>query len=1092
MPSFVLGWRSGVPRDTAKLIEMAFVDVATILRLSLYLLAEMALVGLGEKPPIATEKGHMIRFLALGWHLEEIHVTWAYLEKKQKRLRTCTKIHQEVLFLKRGDGVASIKRCRRDLSSDGVWILVMASQRLRKPTFVCIAVHTSRETQVRRKDTICHIINLTSKGDLRKFSDIGAWYAIEDCVQYDKKCSNPTRDISDEKIANPNAQIVRDDMVMVQVPRCMAWLNYDKHVDSLSTMDNEVGVTSPESTIQTLPSLEEYTLPVTYLEEVKKILGTPIEVEPLNKTKLEEVGLNFNHSTPLSSREVPSFDKPEPQLQPLPNCPPLDASLEIERGLKTPIKPPIKPQSPDSFRMKVLDNLTIHTPHSSLVVSFHLMDLYCYYRPCIDDLKKHFRFKPGNFSLKTKKFSHTLETASGFILTASRLQLCKNSNFFQVEKPICLRTSKSKVYGFLALRWHLEEIHVTWAHLKKKQTRLQTCTKIHQEVLFSERRYGVASIKRRHHDLFGDGVWILATASQRSRLKVDLEPTTWRRRQERKATLYKTDFRVFVCLRKLAFVCIAIDTSREMRVRKKDTIRVISSIHGPGFPQSAPQANSVWNSIVRETLNLKMQGVDLLSYVRVRVGNGLKTKFWKDPWIDVSLLCHRFPRVFSLEDDSDGYVADKLTGSLEGSFRRPARGGVEAHQFAQLQNLVDSCVLSTATDRWVWTLNGDGIFRVKDARNLLDENFLPKNNIATRWVKFVPIKVNVFAWKVSHDRIPTHLNLIKRGVYVYDHSCPICKVAEEDSSHLFFKCELAAVIFRMICRWWDITLPQISSYDEWLFWFKEIRLDPKRKLMLEGVFYISWWSIWSFRNRLLFEAVNPRKDTLFDDIVSRSYLWCHARCRSLFSWKSKETNVRDGGREISERQRSGRKSTQPLHRFFGYKPGQKHFLMQSSRSFITNLLFNKRNIDELQNGTRKHLRPGKLSPRRSVPDQILKPPYVGSKKPPGIASGPEVHDEKGIEYMRASGRLAAQVLQYAGTLVKPGITTDEIDREVHQMIIDNGAYPSPLGYGGFPKSVCTSVNECICHGIPDSRELEVYHVIKYHIIRFLQLFVAEN
>lgn len=59
---------------------------------------------------------------------------------------------------------------------------------------------------------------------------------------------------------------------------------------------------------------------------------------------------------------------------------------------------------------------------------------------------------------------------------------------------------------------------------------------------------------------------------------------------------------------------------------------------------------------------------------------------------------------------------------------------------------------------------------------------------------------------------------------------------------------------------------------------------------------------------------------------------------------------------------------------------------------------------------------------------------------------------------------------------QPGIKTDEIDEAVHQMIIDNGAYPSPLGYGGFPKSVCTSVNECICHGIPDSRPLEVYFI----------------
>ncbi|MTV28990.1 M24 family metallopeptidase, partial [Nitriliruptoraceae bacterium ZYF776] len=72
-----------------------------------------------------------------------------------------------------------------------------------------------------------------------------------------------------------------------------------------------------------------------------------------------------------------------------------------------------------------------------------------------------------------------------------------------------------------------------------------------------------------------------------------------------------------------------------------------------------------------------------------------------------------------------------------------------------------------------------------------------------------------------------------------------------------------------------------------------------------------------------------------------------------------------------------------------------------------------------------------------------------------------------------------------GTLVKPGITTDAIDQEVHQMIIDNGAYPSPLGYGGFPKSVCTSVNECICHGIPDSRELEDGDIINIDVTVYL-------
>ncbi|GJX03301.1 hypothetical protein Tco_0189217 [Tanacetum coccineum] len=177
-------------------------------------------------------------------------------------------------------------------------------------------------------------------------------------------------------------------MVRVQVPRCMAWLDYDEHVDSLSTMDNEVEVTSPESTTQTLPSFEEYTPPVTYPEEVEKTLGTPIEIEPLSEIKLEEVGLNCNHNTPLSSREDPSFNGPEPQ--PLLNSPSLDVSLGDVIGLE----PPIKPHSLDSSRMKVVDYLTNQTPPSPHVVNSHPKGVYSYYNPGIDNPKRHYGFKP--------------------------------------------------------------------------------------------------------------------------------------------------------------------------------------------------------------------------------------------------------------------------------------------------------------------------------------------------------------------------------------------------------------------------------------------------------------------------------------------------------------------------------------------------------------------------------------------------------------------------------------------------------------------------------------------------------------------------
>ncbi|GJT52047.1 hypothetical protein Tco_0978204 [Tanacetum coccineum] len=117
-----------------------------------------------------------------------------------------------------------------------------------------------------------------------------------------------------------------------------------------------------------------------------------MEVEPLDQTKIEDVGLDIcNHDIPLSSREVPSFDEPEPQPQPLPSCLSLDESLGEERGHD----PPTKPHSPDSLRMKVVDHLTIHTPPSPHVAPLHPKDIYCYYHPCIVDPKKHYGFKLG-------------------------------------------------------------------------------------------------------------------------------------------------------------------------------------------------------------------------------------------------------------------------------------------------------------------------------------------------------------------------------------------------------------------------------------------------------------------------------------------------------------------------------------------------------------------------------------------------------------------------------------------------------------------------------------------------------------------------
>ncbi|HKR69920.1 MAG TPA: type I methionyl aminopeptidase [Streptosporangiaceae bacterium] len=129
------------------------------------------------------------------------------------------------------------------------------------------------------------------------------------------------------------------------------------------------------------------------------------------------------------------------------------------------------------------------------------------------------------------------------------------------------------------------------------------------------------------------------------------------------------------------------------------------------------------------------------------------------------------------------------------------------------------------------------------------------------------------------------------------------------------------------------------------------------------------------------------------------------------------------------------------------------------------------------------LRPGRVSPMRQVPAQIRRPEYVG-KKHPKIGE-PNVKDAQTIEAMRVAGRIAALALAEVGKHVEPGVTTDELDRIGHEFLVDHGAYPSTLGYRGYPKSLCSSLNEVICHGIPDDTVVTDGDIVNIDITAFI-------
>ena len=132
------------------------------------------------------------------------------------------------------------------------------------------------------------------------------------------------------------------------------------------------------------------------------------------------------------------------------------------------------------------------------------------------------------------------------------------------------------------------------------------------------------------------------------------------------------------------------------------------------------------------------------------------------------------------------------------------------------------------------------------------------------------------------------------------------------------------------------------------------------------------------------------------------------------------------------------------------------------------------------------VQPGIVGPPRSVPRRIARPPYVrNARGEPGPSRMAPVRSPAEIDAMRRAGAAAAEVLMIAGRHLAPGVTTDAIDAVVHAEALERGAYPSPLGYRTFPKSVCTSVNEVICHGIPDSRPLVAGDIVNVDVTVYL-------
>ncbi|GJX21087.1 RNA-directed DNA polymerase, eukaryota [Tanacetum coccineum] len=284
-----------------------------------------------------------------------------------------------------------------------------------------------------------------------------------------------------------------------------------------------------------------------------------------------------------------------------------------------------------------------------------------------------------------------------------------------------------------------------------------------------------------------------------------------------------------------------------------------SSVHGSrgAFDgTSSASRTSPWLDIIQVLSSLKSKGIDLLGFAKKK----------------------------SRKDIS---VVEKFShSSLAFSFRRLPRGGVEEEQFYNLISCTSACILLQIEDRWVWSLSSTGDFSVNSTCSFIDDKLLPRFDSPTRWVKVIPIKINIFAWRVWLDKLPTRLNLSLIGVDIPSILCSSCNNSVESSSYLFFYCPVTRQVWSKVLRWWELTDSGCNTYDDWLNWLNNSHMSKGIKDIFEGVCYVMWWSLWRFRNQCVFGKSQPRKESLFDDIVQMSFTWCASRCKSNFNWNS--------------------------------------------------------------------------------------------------------------------------------------------------------------------------------------------------------------
>ncbi|KAJ0469831.1 putative RNA-directed DNA polymerase [Helianthus annuus] len=314
--------------------------------------------------------------------------------------------------------------------------------------------------------------------------------------------------------------------------------------------------------------------------------------------------------------------------------------------------------------------------------------------------------------------------------------------------------------------------------------------------------------------------------------------------------------------------------------------RIILSIHGGrnkwDFLPVKNTIPGVWKAIVSGTGAIRFDGKSIDKMLSCQLGDGKRISFWKDTWFGSTPLSVRWPVLFYLDRDKNCTVSDRLI-QVEGQNLIADDwylGASTVEGISEIQDLffmLSTVRLNGSHDRWYWDNNLGKGFSVALVKEALRKNLYGLPDQRMRWVNWVPIKVNIHVWRLEKERIPTCVELVKRGVNLPSIRCALCGVDEETVTHTFVSCGFVFGVWSFIWRWCHLVPAHFSSIEDLFSWHESVSTSAKGKKVIRGIIMVACWAIWLERNKAIFQKSEPKVAEVVASTKSMAFLWLKYR-----------------------------------------------------------------------------------------------------------------------------------------------------------------------------------------------------------------------